>query len=468
MQKSLTAIFYGSVALAASIGFSVLLLWGLQLNSSIATLIANTYPIPFYFWPYALLTFGSIILFGVNAALLTWRVRKFGMPKLRRQTGTGIGSLTGLAASACPVCGSTLLAAVGISGGLAAFPLGGLELKVLAFLLLAVPLILILREKRLLEQQCKDGVCPLPADASFKENDGPVLATVILLIFVFGFWGLGMLGREGLTAGVGQPSVGTDTPALAAMVEKVIPEAGFQSKIRLGDAMPKLIRAGVIDPEKLEALYQDRGGVPEGPKNGWDKRDSAPILLTRENAGLYLNLLWPIGLSNRMEANTASPVNGPDVFNFASTAGWTLGKTENGGEYFNKVEIVRLTPDEEALVKKIAENSYRPCCNNSTFFQDCNHGSALLGLLELGASQGLSESELWREALAFNAYWFPGTYVNAAIYFEKVKGIAWEDADPKTIMGKEFSSASGAANVQQTLGRMDLLPNVSGGGGCGV
>ena len=41
------------------------------------------------------------------------------------------------------------------------------------------------------------------------------------------------------------------------------------------------------------------------------------------------------------------------------------------------------------MVISIAKNAYRSCCDNSTFFQDCNHGWALLGLLQLGAGQGL-------------------------------------------------------------------------------
>jgi hypothetical protein len=99
-----------------------------------------------------------------------------------------------------------------------------------------------------------------------------------------------------------------------------------------------------------------------------------------------------------MSTNKTSPVNGVSLFNLPSTGGWTLGKEENGGAYFNEFRIVELTPEQEALVTRIAKNTYRPCCNNSTFFQDCNHGSALLGLLELGASQGLTADELYQEA----------------------------------------------------------------------
>ncbi len=161
---------------------------------------------------------------------------------------------------------------------------------------------------------------------------------------------------------------------------------------------------------------------------------------------------------------------GADLFGFASTGGWNIGKEENGGAYFNKFKIVELTPEQEALVMKIAENSYRPCCDNSTFFQDCNHGSALLGLIQLGASQGLSEEELWREALAFNSFWFPDTYIVTGLYFKAVKNTDWKDVDPQLVMGKDYSSGSGSYRVQSEVANIpNLVPQQQGGGAnCGV
>ena len=43
----------------------------------------------------------------------------------------------------------------------------------------------------------------------------------------------------------------------------------------------------------------------------------------------------------------------------------------------------------------------------------------MLGLLELMASQGLSEEEMYKYALIVNSYWFPDTYLAIAKYFEK-------------------------------------------------
>lgn len=249
---------------------------------------------------------------------------------------------------------------------------------------------------------------------------------------------------------------------------KVVPEQGFRSGIRLDDSVVKLVDNGVIDRAKFEAIYQGGGGLPAELKAALDGPSTATILLTRANASYYVNLLWPLGLANYMSSNEASPVNGSSLFNFASTGGWNLGREENGGAYFNKLKIVALTPEQEALVTRIAQNTYRPCCNNSTFFQDCNHGSALLGLLELGASQGLGEEQLYREALAFNSFWFPQVYVQTAVYFKAVNKTDWERVDAKTVMGKDFSTSSGAGAAARKVSELGLFPQQRGGPSCGV
>jgi hypothetical protein len=252
-------------------------------------------------------------------------------------------------------------------------------------------------------------------------------------------------------------------------VAAVLPEEGFQSKIALGDSVEKLVQNGVIDRDKFLAIYENRGSLPAELEDVLDTPSDTPILLTKGNANYYVNLMWPIGLANYMSTNKESPVAGKSLFNFASTGGWNLGKEKNGGAYFNKFQIVALTPEQEALVTKIAQNTYRPCCNNSTFYQDCNHGSALLGLLQLGASQGLSEDELYREALAFNSFWFPDNYIQTALYFKAVKNIDWGEVDPKVVMGKDFSSGSGNAAVQAEVAKIPgLVPQQKGGASCGA
>ena len=264
-------------------------------------------------------------------------------------------------------------------------------------------------------------------------------------------------------------SVMPDKAEFEAAAEAVIPVSGHKSKIVFKDIVLKLVQSGGIDRLKFEDIYATRGGAPKEVAALLRSPSDERIFINRENANAYLNVLWPLGLANYMKVNEASPVNGKDLMNFASTGGWTLGKEENGGAYFNKFKIVPLTSEQETLVKRVAENTYRPCCGNSTFFQDCNHGSALLGLLELGASQGLTEDELFREALAFNSFWFPDTYIQTAVYFKAAKGIEWRDIDPKTVMGQDYSSGLGwYENVRKENERLGLVPEEKGGASCGV
>lgn len=261
----------------------------------------------------------------------------------------------------------------------------------------------------------------------------------------------------------------TKATLLDAIAEMVLPPKGFQSTVSLGESVVSLVQHGIIAPEKLGKIQQRGGGVPVELQDVLTAPSNSPILLTRQNANHYVNLLWPLGLANYMRSNEQSPINGKSLFNLASTGGWNLGAEQNGGAYFNKFKIVELTPGQEATVMKIANSSYRPCCDNSTFFQDCNHGSAMLGLLQLGAAQGLTEQELWREALAFNAFWFQSHYVQTGYYFKRVKDTDWGQVDPALVMGKQYSSGSGwATNVVSELRRLNFLPSQQGGAACGV
>ena len=62
-----------------------------------------------------------------------------------------------------------------------------------------------------------------------------------------------------------------------------------------------------------------------------------------------------------------------------------MGKDEKGGNYYNKYEIIKLTPEQQETCT-VADGSYRPCCGNSTSFPDCNHGAAL-SIIELGVAR---------------------------------------------------------------------------------
>ena len=94
---------------------------------------------------------------------------------------------------------------------------------------------------------------------------------------------------------------------------------------------------------------------------------------------------------------------------------------------------------------------------------------AMLGLVELMVSQGATDEEIFEAALAANTYWFPDTTFEAATYFAELKNTSWDKVDPRVVVGKEYSSAQGAQQVNQALRQAGLLPEApEGGGSCGA
>ena len=150
--------------------------------------------------------------------------------------------------------------------------------------------------------------------------------------------------------------------------------------------------------------------------------------------------------------------------NMASTGGWDVSVGDPMNHY-SKHTMLLLTADQQNMVEEMSKNIYRPCCNNSTHFPDCNHGMAMLGLLELMAANGVSREEAYRVALNVNAMWFPREYQELATFFAE-NGITWVKVDPKLVLSSKYSSASG---YKQTRTLIKSLPQpTQGGGGCGL
>ncbi|MBI4177756.1 MAG: hypothetical protein HY516_05355 [Candidatus Aenigmarchaeota archaeon] len=271
------------------------------------------------------------------------------------------------------------------------------------------------------------------------------------------------LPLPGLKAG--QENTPQDTAGYSELNAELFPGSGFNTKITMGDAVPKLVEAGAIDLEKFKQLYSARGGLTDGQMKMLTQASTAELTLTPENANFILNLMWALGIANKNPImDEMSKYEG--VANLASTGGWTLSKNDSM-QYFNKLEIVKLTAGQQAIFEEVAKNTYRPCCNNPTAFPDCNHGAALLALLELGASQGMDEKELYTLALQANTLWFPQNYLSTAVLL-KSEGIDyWGSA--KEVVSAKYSSYSGwSQNVYKPLQEKNLLPKAQGGGSCGV
>lgn len=258
-----------------------------------------------------------------------------------------------------------------------------------------------------------------------------------------------------------------EDPLDSAIAEAVIPASGATLPVKWGDLGKRLVEADVVDRAQFMALYQARGGLAPNEQAMLDTADNGNIVITQQNSSIILNLLWALGLGNKNSILETGPMVDKQyggAEGFASTGGWTLAKG-NAMDHYSKHSFIKLAKGQQALVERVSQNIFRPCCNNSTYFPDCNHGMAMLGLLELMAAQGATEADMYRVALQVNAYWFPDTYLTLAKYMQTKQNTPWNQADPKQMLSAQFSSASGYRAIRSET---QPVQQTGGGGGCGV
>jgi hypothetical protein len=190
-----------------------------------------------------------------------------------------------------------------------------------------------------------------------------------------------------------------------------------------------------------------------------------PIVIDYQNARFVLNFFWALGLVNQNPILTEGPMmqqSEGDIGRFASTGGWTLGH-HPATELYASAPLITLTSEQQARLEEVAFNVYRPCCNNHTAFADCNHGMAMLGLLELLASQDATVDEMFAAAKAVNGFWFPQQVVETAVFFKATMNLDYADVDSRLATGREVFSGSGYSQVNQWLVTNDLLGQPQGG-----
>ena len=247
----------------------------------------------------------------------------------------------------------------------------------------------------------------------------------------------------------------------------------FATSVVFGDIGPQMLEAGSMDLERVIQLYQNSATpLTDEQMTILTEGSDEPIVINAENAYFLLNFFWAFGLTNENELLTTGPMmeyGGEDgIGNFASTGGWSLG-TKPSTELYASTQMVTLTDEQQAWVVEVATAAYRPCCNNPTHFPDCNHGMALLGLLELMASQGASVDEMFDAAKYFSAFWFPGQAYEVGLYFKALNNQDFADIDSRKFVSYEYFSGSGFQQIHQILQSQGLLEAAPGGGsGCGV
>ncbi len=250
---------------------------------------------------------------------------------------------------------------------------------------------------------------------------------------------------------------------LSNITTDVLPQAGYEMPIAWGDIGPKLIASGVIDLAKFKAAVKLTPEQEDILVKGSDKN----IKIDSSNVQFVVDMLWALGLAQKSVVYDQGPMGGQyktQVANFSSTGGWTLG-AGNAMQYYNGSDFIKLTPEQQQKVAEIAKNVYRPCCGNSTYFPDCNHGMAALAMIELMVANNVNEKTIYKKLLGFNSFWFSDTYVTTAVYFAR-QGIAWKDVDAKTVMGEKYSSGQGASTIAVEVG--DLPWKAKSGSSCGA
>src|SRR5215207_4698044 len=262
-----------------------------------------------------------------------------------------------------------------------------------------------------------------------------------------------------------QSSTGVET---AKLYEQINSKDGYNLSVSYGDLGPQLLASGVINYDAFAAIYQNAGSPLSAEqidalKNGSDQE----IVINSQNAYYLLNFFWAVGLANQNAILTEGPMvqNSDGKFeNFASTGGWSLA-TKPITDLYASLDLIPLTEEQQKLVEEVAQGVYRPCCDNPTHFPDCNHGMAMLGILELMASQGATVDQMVEAAKYINAYWFPQQTLEAAVYLKANQGIDFAETDPRLIVGRSMSSASGSKRVHADLQSKGLLQQVPGEGG---
>lgn len=253
---------------------------------------------------------------------------------------------------------------------------------------------------------------------------------------------------------------------LEVLQEQVLPKKGYVFKIRWGDLGKRLITERVIDKAKLTKALTGGDNLPQDLEKYLDGSEQDQIELNENSAQFWVDVLWGLGLANKNEIlEKGAMMEGGDASQFASTGGFTIGGKEPM-QIYSKFNYINLNPEQQVLVREIAEGVFRPCCGNSTAFPDCNHGMAALGLIELMVSQGFSKEEIYKTVLAFNSYWFPQTYLDIAYHFAK-NGRDWRQIPSNEVLSKTFSSSQGYSVIKRQVGQINW-PILKNGGSCGA
>lgn len=258
-----------------------------------------------------------------------------------------------------------------------------------------------------------------------------------------------------------------------AVVDQLNLPTEYVLPVSFSDIGPQLLAAGAIDYDGFVQTYEQAGQpLTQEQLAILSTGSDQPVVINRDNAYFLLNFFWAAGLVNQnriLTEGTMMQYGGQEkIGSFASTGGWTIG-AKPVTELYASTLLFDPTPAQQTHLEEVASAVYRPCCNNPTSFPDCNHGMAMLGLLELMASQGASVEEMFEAAKYVNAFWFPQQTMEIALGFQAANGQQFTQVDAREFTGPRFSSSNGFQAVHQWLVENDLLEQIpNSGNSCGV
>ncbi len=260
------------------------------------------------------------------------------------------------------------------------------------------------------------------------------------------------------------PAYIPNSTSLNILANEVYPAGGFVLPVKWGDIVKGLINLGVLNETALidavlesnQTLTRYEAGIMSGTYNGY-------IHTNASDSEFVLLVLWSLGISNNNTIITKGPLStygNPDQY--ASTGGYLpLGKLEIG-----RLNLVNLTSEQQSEAVDVAAGTFRPCCDNPAMFPDCNHGAAELALIEMMASQGFNESQMFVVLQEFLSEYYPQNMFEVGVVYAS-HGINFSSVPANMAVGRTLFSASGSQNVGSYIQRYGLLQSDSGSSSSG-
>lgn len=252
------------------------------------------------------------------------------------------------------------------------------------------------------------------------------------------------------------------------IAEQVYPAQGFVLPVKWSNAAKRLVDYGALNVSFMaNTLYSANQPLTNEELEVLNGSSDNNVTLNSSNGIFTLYVLWALGINNKNKIISNGPImDYGNPYQYASTGGYEqLGKLQLGN-----LSIINFNGTEQSIIETVASDVYRPCCDNSAIFPDCNHGAAQLGLIELMASQGSNATEIYGAIKEFDSFYYAQQYFDDALFFNITQNKTWNEIPANQILGYDFSSATGTSNVYRYLLSSNALVDMRQGssGACGV